>query len=150
MFKKFDNVVLNSNFFEDRINWSYDKWNGFFIWWCPNKLFDFVYNFFLEYHKKYDKLINYFLIDYAIHIAYNNLDDCKKYIDNISLHKDIFLLVKNFNKKYIKNEYDQLMDNWFYKLTWKLRFNEFISDWENKYMTNYWKFLHQNKLNEKN
>lgn len=143
IFKKFDNINLNSNYPNLIANgYGSDKWCGFFIGGRSNKTFSFVYDFFIKYHHDYDRLINYFLIDYAIHIAYNNFQDCKNDIDNINIHNnDIFRLVEVFNLTYEKSEYEKLMEKGFFKLTYKQHFNKYD---KNGQLTNYGFFIKEN------
>lgn len=142
IFYKFDNKVINSECSVKPSCWNNDKWCWFFMWWKPNKLFYFCYDFFIEYHKQYNQLINYFLIDYAIHIAYRNFEECKDYIDNMDIFNDkMFRLTQNFNNTYW-SDYDNVIKNNFFKLTWKLKFHE---KKDNK-LTNYGKFIYDNPL----
>lgn len=54
-------------------NVSDGKWTGFFIGGCKNEpLFAFMNQFFLDYWKHNDRLIDYFLIDYALEYAYDH------------------------------------------------------------------------------
>jgi hypothetical protein len=57
-------------------------------------------------------LIDFFLIDYAIYLAYKNFSDSKKDIDNISLqNNEIFNLVLIFNDPYNQKIYDKIIEN---------------------------------------
>lgn len=54
-------------------NVSDGKWTGFFIGGSKNEsLFAFMNQFFLDYWKNNDQLIDYFLIDYALEYAYDH------------------------------------------------------------------------------
>lgn len=144
VFREFDNINVNTNnpvkFTEER--WWFEKWCWFFIWWKSNRLFSFVYDFFIKYHQDYSDIINYFLIDYTIWLAYNNFEDCKRDIDNITLrNNEIFTLQQVFNEKYEKGKYDKLMKNWFFKLSHKLEFNKYDKDGD---LTNYGYFIKEN------
>ena len=150
IFKYFDNMNINSNYPKLHIekNHEFTKRTWFFIWWkSNNRTFSFVYDFFIQYHKDYRRLIDFFLIDYAIYLAYKNFSDSKKDIDNISLqNNEIFNLVLIFNDPYNQKIYDKIMENWFFKLTYKMKF--FISkNWE---FTNYWNFIKEYNQNYKN
>ena len=62
--------------------------------------------FFSLLFKKYNKFINYFLIDYIISIAYNNIPEFKNDIDKLpSVTCNIFLLFNILNSDYDKNYY---------------------------------------------
>jgi len=146
IFKSFDNKNLNSNYPEKIATekWQFEKWCWFFIGWKSIKLFNFCYDFFIQYHKDYKYLINYFLIDYVIYIAYKNFDDIKKDIDNINIKNSwLYDLVKKFNETYNDGKWKNLMNIPFFKLSWKLKFKEFDEKW-NK--TIYWNFIQKNKL----
>lgn len=141
IFSEFDNKPLNSNYpkIYVKTTWWFEKWCWFFIWWQPNKLFNFVFDFFIQYHKDYKYLINYFLIDYVILLAYKNFEECKKDIDWISLHnEEIFTLANKFNEQYDEKEYKKILNHWFFKLTYKWMFYTHTKDWN---LTNYWNFL---------
>ncbi len=43
----------------------------------------FLYNIFLSYWKKYDTLVDYFLIDIFISIGYENINLIKEMIDKV-------------------------------------------------------------------
>lgn len=139
VFKEFDDININSNYPESfmKTKWWFDKWCWFFIWWKSNRLFHFCYDFFLQYHKYYDCLINYFLIDYAIYIAYTSFDDVKRDIDGINIHnEDLFLLTQKFNSEYKKSDYEKLMKIPFFKLTYKLKFDNKGNTLYNHFISN--------------
>ncbi len=143
---EFSNKNLNTSYPSkwNKKNMVFDKWTWFFIWWNTNRLFSFVYDFFIQYHKDYNKLINYFLIDYAIHLAYNHFGDVKKDIDSCTLgNEELYTLFDIFNEKYDEKKYKEILKNWFFKLSFKRKLDTKTSDWK---MTNYWKFLEDNKL----
>lgn len=84
-------------------------------------------------------MIDFFLIDYVLYLAYQSFSESKKDIDNITLkNEDIFQLVKVFNLPYEKKQYDILMQSGFFKLTYKIPFVEYT---KNGVLTNYGKFL---------
>ena len=43
----------------------------------------FAYHSFLFYWKKYNSLIDYYLLDYVVHVAYYNVPEFKNIIDKI-------------------------------------------------------------------
>ena len=133
VFNSFDNVEFNSG----KIHSDKKKeWLGFFIGGKPNKLFSFCYDFFIKYNSEYNKLINYFLIDYAIEIAYENFDDCHEYINNISNYNpNLFLLQSILNDKYDESKLNNVLyENKFFKLSYKYPLREKTSDGK---LTNY-------------
>lgn len=143
VFKEFDGKKLNSNYVEkiDGVL-NNNKWCGFFIGGKPNMLFSFVYDFLIEYNRNYDNLINYFLIDYAIHIAYNNFHECKQMINDITFkNNDIFKLVAIFNEKYEKKQYNRIVTKGlFFKLSYK---DKLIIKDKDGYLTNYGYFMNE-------
>ena len=61
----------------------------------------YSYNDFLFYWKNYNSLINYYLIDYIILIAYENVQKLRNLIQNLSfIECNIFSLNKYLNRKY--------------------------------------------------
>jgi hypothetical protein len=82
----------------------------------------YCYMAFLFYLKKYNSFIGYFLLDYIIFVAYNNVPEFKNLITNHPfLDCNIFSLVKLLNSNYNKNNFQCS----FNKLTRKRVFNEF-------------------------
>lgn len=141
VFHKFDDINFNTNNPVEFVKevWNFEKWCGFFIWWRPNRLFNFCYDFFMEYHKDFKQLINYFLIDYAIYIWYISFTDCKNDIDNVNIfNSDLYNLTKQFNNTYNDKDWNKLMSIPFFKLSWKLKFRKYDENWK---ITNYGEFL---------
>ena len=101
------------------------KWCGFFIGGENVKLFNFVNEFFREYWRKEELLIDYFLIDYVINIAYENIKDIKEEIDNNEYNNEnIFKLNTILDKKYDKNVLIELYNkNKIHKLSYKDKIN---------------------------
>ena len=75
----------------------------------------YSYHAILFYWKKYNSLINYFLIDYIIHIAYYNVPEFKKIFEIIPIvNCNTFILFKNLNSKYNPSDiclYNKLSKN---------------------------------------
>ena len=144
--KGFSDINLNTSYplKWNKKNYVFDKRSVFFIWWKTNRLFSFVYDFFMQYLGEYDRLINYFFMDYVIHIAYNHFDDVKRDIDACTIkNEEVYTLYDIFNEKYDEKKYKEVLKNWFFKLSFKRKLDTKTADWE---MTNYWKFLEDNKL----
>ncbi|MBQ9553447.1 hypothetical protein IJU97_00310 [bacterium] len=98
----------------------------------------------MQYHKDYQYLINYFLIDYTIYIAYRNFLDCRREIDGIDIKNDrLYDLATFFNMSYNKDTFNNLMKIPFSKLSWKLKFIRSNSE---GHLTMYNKFLEENKI----
>ena len=86
VFEEFDNKTFNSSILPKYTDTFSKRLCGFFMGGKPNLFFSFLYDFFIEYNLKYDRLVNYFLIDFGIEIAYDSFDECKDYFDNITLN----------------------------------------------------------------
>lgn len=137
VFKNFDNKVFNScSLDQNDIECDY---TCFFMGGKPNKLFMFLYDFLIENRKHYKTNISYFMIDYIILIAYRNFDDCRRYIDEVTIkNKDIFKLNKIFNNIYDEDKYNSLLKNAkFFKLSYKKKYTEY----EFNKITNYGYFI---------
>ena len=109
-------------------NVSKGRWTGFLIGGCrENPLFRFMYNFFLEYWKQSDELIDYFLIDYALNYAYqNNIGSFKDYVDNVapSNNPNLFKLMDVRNKRCSRKGREELMATTYaFKLSYKKKFD---------------------------
>ena len=118
-------------------NVSCGRWTGFFIG-GPEKLelFNFMNNFFEIYWKYNDKLIDYFLIDYALNFAWNknisNFRSSEKEYQNIAPR--MFDLQKKLNDEFDQQYWDQLLKNTtIFKLSYKKKIN--LND-NNNYFSN--------------
>ena len=82
------------------------KWSGNFLALPKNNfLSTYVYNSFLFYWKSHNKLINYFLIDYIIRIAYDNIKKFRDLTKKIPLLEcNIFDLSNRLNDLYEEKE----------------------------------------------
>lgn len=137
IFNEFDDVVFNSP----------NKWFTFLIGGKPNKLFSFLYDFYTQYHLEYDEVIDYFIVDHGFLIAYNNFDECKKYIDDGTLQNlEVFYLLKNFSNTYNKEEFDKVCKKYrFFKISDKPSVNAKEYD-KNGNLTNYGYFKYKLKF----
>ena len=97
----------------------------------------------LYYWKKYNSLIEYFLLDYIFHIAFMNIPEFKELVDkNPALICNIFVLCPKLNSNYKKSEFECS----FNKLSYK---NKYLS-LNNNGMTNYGYLMENYKLNLNN
>ena len=87
-----------------------------------NPLFVFLKEFFDEYFKEFDEMIDYVLIDFAIELAYNNIPCVKKFFDDVPINNlDINTLVFHLNDSYEFFPFDKIFKGDFlYKLSWKI------------------------------
>ena len=80
----------------------------------------FVYNLFLEYWKLNDSLIDYYFIDYALSIAYENMETMQKSIQkNSFVYEDVYYLASIWNKKYKGLPEKNIVNSPFSKLNWR-------------------------------
>lgn len=129
--REFDLDILEYDLFSiKKINSKYmirrhvaqGKWMGNFWYSKPNNvLFSFMWEAFLYYHKNNDILIDFYLIDYLIDLAYKEIEVVKKQIDSIPLSENsIYLLQNKLNEvgdlKDIKN---LLSEGIYFKMSYK-------------------------------
>jgi hypothetical protein len=98
------------------------RWTGFCMGGTKqNMLFVFMERFFFEYWKKYDNLIDYYLIDYVIAVAYNSIPEIRRMIDAVRLNNpDLYEIQDNFGKEASAERFAAICKNtMFHKLTWK-------------------------------
>lgn len=97
-------------------------WSAFF--WAGEKgnpFFEYVLNFFYEYWKDSNILIDYFLIDCVIKIAYERDTKIKRQIDKIPRNNsDVLSLEKKLNKKYNIDAF--FGGTYIYKFSWKRKY----------------------------
>lgn len=127
---------INTSFFTLKLSQCYPiftkcLWAGNFLAMPKNSfLSTYSYNAFLFYWKNYNSLINYYLIDYVILIAYENVQEFKNLIQNLPyIECNIFSLNKNLNSTYNQS----LISCPFNKLSRVGKFKEY----NDKNMTNY-------------
>lgn len=89
-----------------------------------NILYNFIYDAFLEYYKKMNISVDYFLALFFVDIAYEYIPKCRKMIDDLE-YNDRGLesrLCENLNKEYSKDEFEIYCKNMpFQKLSYKLK-----------------------------
>ena len=106
-------------------NISQSRWSSFF--WVsryPNNiLFQYLSEFWRMYWKKYDHLIEYFLIDYAIDFGYKNIPMIQCELDAVPINscgEDVWLLLKMLADEYDINVLKNIEEkNWMQKLSYK-------------------------------
>lgn len=122
-----DGIISNTNLYTIKNkpkgnNVSDRRWTGFFIATEPmNPLPVIVDRIFMRYWEKEDVLIDYFLIDYAIDLAYKYNATVKEQIDSITENNpQIYDLLPLLPQKYNANEFEALTkDTSVFKLSWK-------------------------------
>ena len=103
-------------------NVAQDRWTNFLHASKPgNFLCGFVLDFFLEYWRTQENLIDYFLIDYTIQMAYENFIECQKILDSVPLvNYDLYKLENSLNLAYSLELLDEIKNSTlFSKLSWR-------------------------------
>lgn len=104
------------------------RWSGNCIFTKPgNILTRFVLNAFYEYWKTEDELINYFLIDILIDIAYRRVPGCREMIDSVETSNPMCHRMRRIaNKKYDEKFWENLCrDTYLFKLQRQMEVREF-------------------------
>lgn len=109
---------LSKGFFTIKLPYNKDETCVSLGKWCVfciggtkhNILFDYMKDFYNEYWQNNDKVIDYYLMDYAISIFYENVEAAKNMIDdipenNINIHK----LKELLNNEYDEDKYNELL-----------------------------------------
>jgi len=107
------------------------KWTGFFIGGIKgNELFKFMRTIFFEYWEKEEQIIDYFLIDYFISIAYESIQSIKQMIDNIPYNNiQLYDIQNNLNNSFKNSLFKSICsETYFHKLTWKGELQENTDD----------------------
>ena len=91
-----------------------------------NILSDFVFNFFVEYWRREKILIDYFLADYAMVIACEEIPACKEIYDAVPLvNYDIYKLEGLLNEEYSPERFFEIKNSVpFSKLSWRKPWRE--------------------------
>ncbi|OEG12199.1 hypothetical protein BCR21_05885 [Enterococcus ureasiticus] len=105
-------------------NISEGKWTGFLIGGPSNDaLFHFMCDFFLKYWNNEEKLIDYFLIDYGLEIAYlENIGGLRFFVENrIPSNPNLFELAPYLGQVYSEKKFLELKkDTDIFKLSYKI------------------------------
>ena len=115
---------------------SKEMWTGFFqAGEKGNILCEFVCDVLLEYWKEHDTLIDYFMIDYLIKIAIDEIPNAAKLFDNVPFNNpNIYELFNLLNSKWDAELYEKLKQNTtFFKLSWKNKYKKEIDGHETFY-----------------
>lgn len=105
-----------ANFFNE------GKWATFFLMGKPyNLIFSYLKDFLYEYWKKNNLVIDYFLTDYALNIAYKEISIIKELIDEVPPNNSqVMMICEKWDYCITDKEFKaQTSDNWLFKLTWK-------------------------------
>ncbi|APD89606.1 hypothetical protein BM524_07250 [Alteromonas mediterranea] len=109
-------------------------------------LFMFLSDAFKRYYSKYDELIDYFLMDYLVDIAYENIPMVSDDIDFVAKNNPyVYFLQNNFYKKFDPIEFEKISsETKLFKLNWKVK-GDSTSANEDSYAHYLSAFLNQNK-----
>ena len=86
-------------------------------------LFMFLSDAFKRYYSKYDRLVDYFLTDYLVDIAYENIPRVSVDVDSTAKNNpDVYFLQNNFDKKFDPIEFEKIMlETKIFKLNWRVK-----------------------------
>lgn len=92
------------------------RWSTFFMGsGIANPIETYLYEMFLNYFKKYDTVVDYFLQDTFIELGYENINIIKSLIDAVPYNNaDILKVVNNFDSSQVPLEFSD--DTWIVKL----------------------------------
>ena len=145
-------IHINTTFYTLKLNYCWIKnhpfinclWSGNFMAVGKNSFIaTYSYMAFLHYWKKYNRLIEYFLIDYIIYIAYNEVQKLKKVINDLPFVTcNIFSFYKILNSTYEKSDLNCSFN--------KLRKRRSCNLFNGKNRTNYGYIIENYKFKSKN
>lgn len=122
--------AVSHNRWHDYSKSEINRWSGFLLAGAMRSpLFEFMKDFFYAYWEKENNLIDYLFIDYVIELAYINIPEVKKMIDNVPCSDlDKFAFEKSLNKVFSIDLLNNFSQTTFHKLTWKKKFNIYTKD----------------------
>lgn len=134
-----DNPLKNNDFYtikfhtDEETSISKCLWVIGFIGGQNQLFYDFMVDFFNDYWSKEELVIDYFMTDYVIRIAYDNIKLIKDVFDKVDYNnKDLFKLQTIINNKYDDKVWKELVkNNQVHRLTYKEYIN--MDDKENYY-----------------
>lgn len=91
---------------------SYARWGGFIQGSSVihNPLFAFMKDFYNEYWRDFDEIIDYVLMDFMIDIAYDNIPAVKREIDEVPINNEnVWTLSPYLNTPYANFQFDKLL-----------------------------------------
>ena len=108
------------------------RWTCYLMAGCAeNIIFRFLVDFFDAYFQEHKTAIQYFLVDYGVQLAYDNIDSIRRALDSIPINNE----KRGFLTKHLCNEYTEQFSieklrngTQFYKLFWKQECEEYTPD----------------------
>ena len=91
---------------------AYARWAGFVQGTSiiHNPLYSFAKDFYNEYWRDFDELVDYVLMDFVIDIAYTNIPAVKKEIDDCPINnEDVWTLSPHLNTPYETFQYEKVL-----------------------------------------
>ena len=87
------------------------RWNGTFFGGHPgNPFFEFMINFYYEYWKHEEQVIDYFLIDYMTDIAYQKIPSFTKQLDAVPVNNEKIFQMNNYlNSAFDSDIYNEIV-----------------------------------------
>jgi hypothetical protein len=106
------------------------RWSGFLLAGTKHSvIFEYMRDILYAYWKDHNDQIDYVLYDYTIALGYEYIPAMKKLIDNVECSiAEKFVLEKELNKEFSKEEFLKYRATPFHKLSWKINFSEFTKD----------------------
>jgi len=100
------------------------RWSGFLLAGTRHSIvFEYMREILYAYWKNHDNQIDYVLYDYTIALGYEYIPAFKKLVDNVPCSDvEKFVMEKNLNHEFSKEEFAQYRKTPFHKLTWKGKF----------------------------
>lgn len=105
------------------------KWGSFILYGISgNEVFKFVYGAMCKYYKDHNSIIDYFLQNIFIRIAYDNVDIIRKQIDDVKVsNENLYDLYRVIDDPYNEEIWNFYCENTgFFKLTQKREYIEYV------------------------
>lgn len=136
----FENEIWTTKRHDNNIYISKGRWTGFAMGgYSHSILFVLMKDLFEEYWRKYDVLIDFFLIDLFIELLYRTVPEVKNLIDKIPYNnEDVQKLWPMLSEEYDEHNFLKLTKNTdLYKLSWRIQ----VENTKNDNYTIYGKLL---------
>jgi hypothetical protein len=113
------------------LNIARNRWTSYFFYVKNHStLFEFLKRFLIVYIQNEEMFVDYFLLDHAITIAYNNIFEVRKLLHIIPYNNPrIIDMARYLNSAYTPSAFEKICsDTGFHKLTYKEQFYEYTQD----------------------
>lgn len=99
------------------------RWTGYFMAASHSHtvLFDYLQEIYTEYWRDHNIILSYFLMDYLVLIAYENMESVRQTIDNIPINNvNVKKLSSELSNPFDADKWKKIKENTvLHKLTWK-------------------------------